>query len=244
MVPLQVGVLQFPIPTAKRCYELGQALRRAIESYPEDLSVAVVATGGLSHHIHGERCGFNNTEWDNEFLDLLEKRSRRALTRMTHAEYAEKGGVEGAEVIMWLIMRGALSDNIRCIHRDYCLPALTAIGTLIYENQADDGHRPRPRIAIMSTGSWQASRISRAPTRLHSKSATARSGSTICLHRLVVPEHRKRFLDDTRNLYDDFELTDEERRMLDQRDWLALIQYGVIFFCLEKMAAVLGISNP
>jgi gallate dioxygenase len=72
IVPLQVGVLLFPIPTARRCYRLGQSLRRAIESYPEDLSVAVVATGGLSHQVHGERAGFNNTAWDMQFLDLIE----------------------------------------------------------------------------------------------------------------------------------------------------------------------------
>jgi hypothetical protein len=72
IVPLQIGVLQFPIPSAKRCYKLGQSLRTAIESYPEDLSVAIVATGGLSHQVHGERCGFNNTQWDMQFLDLIE----------------------------------------------------------------------------------------------------------------------------------------------------------------------------
>ena len=72
IVPLQVGVLQFPIPSARRCYKLGQALRRAIESYPEDLKVAIVATGGLSHQVHGERAGFNNTAWDMQFLDLIE----------------------------------------------------------------------------------------------------------------------------------------------------------------------------
>ena len=73
IVPLQVGVLQFPVPSALRCYKLGQSLRKAIESYPEDLKVALVATGGLSHQVHGERAGFNNTAWDERFLDLIEK---------------------------------------------------------------------------------------------------------------------------------------------------------------------------
>ncbi len=73
VIPLQIGVLQFPIPSARRCLKLGQALRRAIESYPEDLKVVLVATGGLSHQVHGERAGFNNTEWDMQFLDLIEK---------------------------------------------------------------------------------------------------------------------------------------------------------------------------
>ena len=104
-------MLQFPIPTALRCYKLGQALRRAIESYPEDLRVVMVGTGGLSHQVHGERSGFNNTEWDLEFLERIEN-DPVSLTRMTHAAYAAKGGVEGAEVIMWLVMRGALSASV------------------------------------------------------------------------------------------------------------------------------------
>jgi hypothetical protein len=107
IVPLQVGVLQFPIPTARRCFRLGQALRRGIESYPEDIGVAIVATGGLSHQVHGERAGFNDPAWDAQFMDLLEKELER-LTEMTHAEYAKRGGLEGSEVIMWLVMRGAM----------------------------------------------------------------------------------------------------------------------------------------
>ena len=88
IVPLQVGVLQFPIPSAKRCFKLGHSLRKAIESYPEDLKVAIVGTGGLSHQIHGERAGFNNTPWDMEFLDLLEKDPEK-LTEISIADYAE-----------------------------------------------------------------------------------------------------------------------------------------------------------
>jgi len=89
LVPLQMGVLQFPIPSARRFYKLGQALRRAIESYPEDLRVVVVATGGLSHQVHGERAGFNNPEWDHRFLDLFEHDPEQ-LAGMTIAEYAEQ----------------------------------------------------------------------------------------------------------------------------------------------------------
>jgi gallate dioxygenase len=87
IVPLQVGVVQFPIPSAKRCYKLGQALRRAIESYPEDLRVVIIATGGLSHQVHGERAGFNNVAWDERFMDLLEK-DPATLSEMTHAQLA------------------------------------------------------------------------------------------------------------------------------------------------------------
>src|SRR3954469_1747262 len=118
VIPLQVGVLQSPVPSARRCYRLGQALRRAIESYPEDLKVAIVATGGLSHQVHGERAGFNNPTWDEQFLGLIENAPVR-ITEMTQAELATLGGMEGAEVIMWLVMRGALSSNIRKTHQSY-----------------------------------------------------------------------------------------------------------------------------
>ena len=243
LVPLQVGVLQFPIPTARRCYRLGKALRKAIESYPEDLSVAIVATGGLSHQVHGERCGFNNSEWDTEFLDLLE-RDPEALTELTHAEYARRGGVEGAEVIMWLIMRGALSDEISVVHRDYCLPSMTAIATLIYENrhvpEAAEVKAQQAHIAHQLAGveNLEGSHLftlerSHRAYRLND-----------FLHRLVIPEHRERFLNDTEALYEEFGLNDEERRLLNARDWIGLIHYGAIFFGLEKMAAVIGSSNP
>ena len=135
IVPLQVGVLQSPVPSAGRCYRLGQALRRAIESYPQDLSVAIVATGGLSHQVHGERAGFNDPDWDARFLDLIENDPQR-LAGMTQAELAALGGMEGAEVIMWLVMRGALSANVRRLHRAYYLPSMTGIATAVYDNLA------------------------------------------------------------------------------------------------------------
>jgi gallate dioxygenase len=115
-------VLPFPIPTAARCDELGKALRRAIESYPEDVDVAVVSTGGLSHQVHGEGAGFNNPEWDHKFLDAIIDEPA-ALAEMTRAEYAQLGGFESAEVIMWLIMRGALSDNVGKVTSSYYLPS-------------------------------------------------------------------------------------------------------------------------
>ncbi len=243
IVPLQVGVLQFPIPTARRCYRLGQALRKAIESYPEDLSVAIVATGGLSHQVHGERCGFNDSDWDAEFLDLLEKDPAR-LAEITHAQYAERGGMEGSEVIMWLIMRGALSDDVTRAHRDSCLPSMATIATVIFENQhvpdAGEGRAQRALIARELEG------IERLPgTHPFTLDRSHRAYRlNDFLHRLVDPQHRERFLNDTQNLYDEFGLSDEERRLLDTRNWIGLIHHGAIFFGLEKMAAVIGSSNP
>ena len=243
IVPLQVGVLEFPIPTARRCFRLGRSLRRAIESYPEDLKVAIVATGGLSHQVHGERAGFNNTSWDMEFLELLEKDPER-LTGITIAQYAERGGFEGSEVIMWLIMRGALASKVRKLHQAYYLPSMTPIATVIYE---DASHEPAPESAAQ-----YRERIAREWTGIEKLPGTYpftldRSVKAYrlnaFLHRLVEPEFRQRFLAEPEPLFEAAGLTELERDMLRRRDWRALVQYGVIFFLLEKLGAVLGTTN-
>jgi protocatechuate 4,5-dioxygenase beta chain len=132
VIPLVVNVLQHPLPKPKRCFALGKALRKAIESYPEDLKVVVVGTGGLSHQMIGERAGFNNEPWDREFLDLIERDPER-LAAMPIEEYMRLGGNEGAEVIMWLIMRGALAPGARKIHQSYYLPMTTAMAVALFE---------------------------------------------------------------------------------------------------------------
>src|SRR5262245_50022660 len=126
VVPVQINVVQHPLPSAMRCFKFGQAFRRAIRSYPEDLTVAVVGTGGLSHQLHGERTGFNNTDWDMRFLDLVE-RDPLSLARMSHADYIRLGGAESVEVIMWLAMRGALGEKVRKVHQNYYLATTTAM---------------------------------------------------------------------------------------------------------------------
>lgn len=243
IVPLQCGVLEFPIPSAKRCFNLGKSLRKAIESYPEDLKVAIVGTGGLSHQVHGERCGFNNTPWDMEFLNLLEK-DPEALTRMTIAEFAERGGCEGAEIVMWLIMRGALSKRVRKLHQSYYLPSMTAIATVIYE---DDSVDPPAE----STADYRA-RIGRQWAGIEKLEGTYpftldRSVKAYrlnhFLHRLIEPGFRRQFLVDPEPLFQEAELTEEERDLVRRRDWRGLIHYGVIFFLLEKFGATVGTSN-
>ena len=243
IVPLQVGVLEFPIPSAKRCFKLGRALRRAIGTYPEDLKVAIVGTGGLSHQVHGERAGFNNTPWDLEFLDLLEKDPIR-LTEITIAEYAARGGFEGAEVIMWLIMRGALSEKVTKVHQSYYLPSMTPIASVIFENSGDDSAAEsdshyRERIGHQWAG------IEKLPGTYPftlSRSVKAYRLNEF-LHSLIQPGKRKRFLEDPEPLFEHAGLTGEEREMLRRRDWRALIHYGVIFFLLEKLGAVVGTTN-
>jgi protocatechuate 4,5-dioxygenase beta chain len=132
VVPLVVNVLQHPLPSPRRCYRLGQYLRKAILSYPEDLKVAVVGTGGLSHQMIGERAGFNNEPWDREFLELIERDPER-LAGMPIEEYMRLSGNEGAEVIMWLVMRGALEPRVKRIHQNYYLPMTTAMAVAVFE---------------------------------------------------------------------------------------------------------------
>jgi protocatechuate 4,5-dioxygenase beta chain len=132
VVPLVVNVLQHPLPTPKRCFALGQALRKAIESYPEDLKVAMVGTGGLSHQLIGERAGFNNEAWDLEFLELIERDPQR-LARMSIEDFMRLGGNEGAEVVMWLIMRAALAPSAKKVHQSYYLPMTTAMAVALFE---------------------------------------------------------------------------------------------------------------
>lgn len=243
IVPLQVGVLQFPAPSAARCYKLGKALRTAIESFPEDLSVAIVATGGLSHQVHGERAGFNNLAWDNQFLDLFEH-DPEALTRMTQAEYARLGGLESAEVIMWLVMRGALSASVKCLHRDVYLPSMTAIGTAIYENQAQPLSARQAAEARARSGHELAGAETLEGTYPFDLDASVRTFRlNSFLHGLVLPETREAFLSDPEACFERAGLSTEERDMIRRRDFRALIQYGAIFFVLEKLAAVVGLSN-
>ncbi len=243
IVPLQVGVLQFPVPSAKRCYKLGQALRRAIESYPEDTPVAIVATGGLSHQVHGERAGFNNPAWDAQFLDLIENDPVR-LTEMTQAELAGLGGMEGAEVIMWLVMRGAMSANIDKVHQTYYLPSMTGIATAIYENKASPailGETQRHLTHMRQQLDGAEALSGTYPFTLESSVKNYRINKY--LHDMVAPAHRAFFREDQEASFEKAGLLPEERRLIRELDWRGLIHYGVIFFMLEKLGAVVGVSN-
>ena len=244
VVPLQVGVLQLPIPSAKRMWKLGNALRRAIESYPEDLNVAIMATGGLSHQVHGERAGFLNESWDHEFLDLLENAPEQ-LVNMRIADFAAKGGMEGAEVIMWLIMRGALSDQVKLVHKQTYAPSMTNIATLVFEDQGDEPdaasvaeHRKHIGHELEGAGALQGTYPF---THARSHSNLRINGF---LHDLVKPAHRARFVSDFEALATEHGLSEEEKDLIRNRKWIEMIRRGVIFFVLEKMAAVLGVSNP
>jgi protocatechuate 4,5-dioxygenase beta chain len=134
VIPLAVNVVQYPPPTARRCYRLGQAIGRAVAAYPERLRVMVGGAGGMSHQLQGPRAGLINQAFDNRFLDLMES-DPEALTRITPVEFLRESGSEGIELVMWLVMRGALHPRVRQVHRFYHVPASnTAVGHLILEN--------------------------------------------------------------------------------------------------------------
>jgi len=134
VIPLAVNVVQYPPPLGRRCYALGRAIRKAVESFDADLKVMIWGTGGMSHQLQGPRAGLINREFDTAFLDGL-TRDPEALTRIPHLEYVREAGSEGIELVMWLIMRGALAADAREIYRFYHVPASnTAVGHIILEN--------------------------------------------------------------------------------------------------------------
>jgi len=134
VIPFAVNVVQYPPPSGARCYALGKAIRKAVESFPEDLNVQIWGTGGMSHQIQGPRSGLINRDFDTAFLDGLTK-DPEGLTRIGHVEYMREAGSEGIEMVMWLIMRGALDDAAKEVYRFYHVPASnTAVGHIILEN--------------------------------------------------------------------------------------------------------------
>jgi len=135
VVPLCVNVVQYPPPTGNRCFNLGRAVRRAIDSYDEDIKVLMLGTGGMSHQLQAERAGLINPAFDKRFLDLLTENPVKGA-QISHLEYLRESGSEGIELVMWHVMRGALNDKVEEIHRHYHVPASnTAVGHIILENR-------------------------------------------------------------------------------------------------------------
>jgi protocatechuate 4,5-dioxygenase beta chain len=134
VIPFAVNVVQFPPPSGNRCFQLGRAIRRAIDSFDANLDVQIWGTGGMSHQLQGPRAGLINKEFDTQFLDKIVT-DPESLTRIPHVQYIREAGSEGIELVMWLIMRGALDAQVREVHRFYHVPASnTAVGHLILEN--------------------------------------------------------------------------------------------------------------
>lgn len=140
VIPVAVNVVLYPVPSGRRCFALGQAIRRAVESFDEDLNVQIWGTGGMSHQLQGPRAGLINRAWDNQFLDRLIA-DPADLAQLPHIDYVREAGSEGMELVMWLIARGAMADvaggaKPEVKHRFYHVPASnTAVGHLILENR-------------------------------------------------------------------------------------------------------------
>jgi len=239
LLPIAINVLQHPLPTAARCYRLGQAVRRAIESFPEELKVVVVGTGGLSHQIHGERTGFNDTGWDEEFLRLFVEEPE-TLKGLSHAELIRRGGAESAEVIMWMAMRGALDGEIRCLHQNHYLATTTNMAVAVYEEVG-----ARARQAPLAQANQQLLGVDEIPGTYAFD--IAQSVKALGLNRFFwrhrEPDFRALVTRDIEAAFEESGLSEEERALVRSRDWLGLIRYGVSFFVLEKFARVLKISN-
>jgi len=141
VIPFAVNVVQYPIPSGNRCFQLGRAIRNAVQSFDRDIKVQIWGTGGMSHQLQGPRAGLINKDFDNQFLDYLEK-NPTAAAQIPHINYVRDAGSEGIELVMWLIARGAMDDvaggkPARVVHRFYHVPASnTAVGHLILENEA------------------------------------------------------------------------------------------------------------
>lgn len=134
VIPFAVNVIVYPPPSGERCYSLGKAIRQAVDSFDEDLNVQIWGTGGMSHQLQGERAGLINSDFDRKFMDDIIARPAE-LAKKPHVEYMRDAGSEGIELVMWLIMRGALDDKVTEVHRHYHVPASsTAVGHLILEN--------------------------------------------------------------------------------------------------------------
>ena len=172
VIPLAVNVVMYPPPTGHRCFMLGRAIKKAVESYPEDLKVVIFGTGGLSHQISGPRAGLINSKWDKAFLDNLSKDPQK-LVKIPHVDYMREAGAEGIEMVMWLIMRGALDDKVDEVYRFYTVPASnTAVGHIILANRPRTARRRAP---ARKAGKRAAPGKAKAPARR----AAARAKATI-----------------------------------------------------------------
>jgi protocatechuate 4,5-dioxygenase, beta chain len=146
VIPIAVNVVMFPVPSGDRCWRLGETIRKAVESFPEDLKVVVFGTGGMSHQIHGERSGMINTPFDTAFLNDLTKNPQR-LRKIKHEEYVQDSGAEGIEMVMWMAMRGALGGNVKEVYRHYHVPASNTAAALIVM-ETFEGKKPQKKAAV------------------------------------------------------------------------------------------------
>jgi len=141
IVPVEINTVQHPLPSLKRALALGRSIGRAIESYPKNLRVMMIGTGGLSHQLDGKRAGFINKEFDKLCLDKIVDEPE-ALTRYSIHDWVAESGAQGVEFLNWMAMRGALTGRVREAHRNYHIPiSNTAAATAVYTNEKEVGRK-------------------------------------------------------------------------------------------------------
>jgi protocatechuate 4,5-dioxygenase beta chain len=132
-IPVCINTVQFPLPSAKRCFDLGKAVGQAIQGWDDDIKVVVIGTGGLSHQLDGERAGFINKEFDTAFMHSLIDNPRFA-TQYTIEELVELTGTQGVELVMWLAARAAMPGAVKQVAANYHIPiSNTAAGSMLME---------------------------------------------------------------------------------------------------------------
>ncbi len=138
-VPITINSVQHPLPSALRCWKLGQAIGRALESWPGAEKIVVLGTGGLSHQLDGQRAGFINKDFDLLCLEKIVD-DPVALTKYSNKEIIELAGSQGVELMCWIAMRGALQGRVSKLHSTYHVPISNTGGAvMLMEN------KPRPK---------------------------------------------------------------------------------------------------
>jgi protocatechuate 4,5-dioxygenase, beta chain len=132
IIPLAVNVIIHPIPSIRRCWKLGQALRRGIESFPADSRIVIVGTGGLSHQLTGPQFGRVTADWDQQFMKLLAEEPEKLLD-YTYEDFIKLGGTESVEIVHWIMMRAALPRDARPFLQAYYAHKIMGYGVQAYD---------------------------------------------------------------------------------------------------------------
>jgi protocatechuate 4,5-dioxygenase beta chain len=129
-IPITINSVQHPLPSALRCWKLGKAIGRAIESYPKDIKVVLLGTGGLSHQLDGTRAGFINKDFDLLCMDKM-LNDPEALTKYSNRQIIELAGSQGVELMTWIAMRGALTGHVSKVTSTYHVPISNTGGAVM-----------------------------------------------------------------------------------------------------------------
>ena len=106
-----------PLPPARRCYALGQAVARAIASWPATLRVVIMGSGSFSLEVAGPRMapgrtdGVPDPDWALRVIKYLEEQQIEKLISEATPHQLLKAGNVGGELLNWIAMLGAIGDR-------------------------------------------------------------------------------------------------------------------------------------